>query len=127
MVGGLDANVLAFAVKGGVNGETAEGLYLIFNANETSATVNLPEGNWNVYINGEKAGVQALASVSDGSVEVEPVSALVLVKESAAAAPGTQDGGESGKAGTGLYVGIAAAALLACGGGVFVALNKKRK
>lgn len=127
VVGGLDANVLAFAVKGGVNGETAEGLYLIFNANETSATVNLPEGNWNVYINGEKAGVQALASVSDGSVEVEPVSALVLVKESAAAAPGTQDGGESGKAGTGLYVGIAAAALLACGGGVFVALNKKRK
>ena len=59
--------------------ETAEGLYLIFNANETSATVNLPEGNWNVYINGEKAGVQALASVSDGSVEVEPVSALGLV------------------------------------------------
>ena len=70
----------------------------------------------------------ALSSLIEAAQESgEPVSALVLVKESAAAAPGTQDGGESGKAGTGLYVGIAAAALLACGGGVFVALNKKRK
>ena len=122
---GLDANVLAFDIKGGVNGETAEEMYLIFNANETSVTVDLPEGNWNVYINGEKAGTQALASVADGSAVVDPVSAMVLVKEAAAVAPDTQSGGAEGS--TGLIAGIAVVAVLACGGGVFVALNKKRK
>lgn len=124
-VSGLDANVLAFDIKGGVNGETAEEMYLIFNANETSVTVDLPEGNWNVYINGEKAGTQALASVADGSAVVDPVSAMVLVKEAAAVAPDTQSGGAEGS--TGLIAGIAVVAVLACGGGVFVALNKKRK
>ena len=56
---------------------------------------------------------------------VEPVSALVLVKEDAAVTPDTQDGGAEEN--TGLAVGIAAAAVLACGGGVFAALRKKRK
>ncbi len=124
-VSGLDANVLAFDIKGGVNGETAEEMYLIFNANETSVTVDLPEGNWNVYINGEKAGTQALASVADGSAVVDPVSAMVLVKEAVAVASDTQSGGAEGS--TGLIAGIAVVAVLACGGGVFVALNKKRK
>ena len=125
VVSGLDANVIAFDIKGGVNGETAEEMYLIFNANETSATVSLPEGNWNVYINAEQAGTQALASIDGGSAVVEPVSAMVLVKEDAAAAPSTQDGGAQES--TGLAAGLAVAAVLACGSGAFAVLNKKRK
>lgn len=123
-VSGLDANVLAFDIKGGVNGESAEEMYLIFNANEASATVRLPEGSWNVYINGEKAGTQALTSVSDGNAVVDPVSAMVLVKEDAPANPGAQESG--GEGGTGLVVGIAAVAVLACAGGIFAISRKKR-
>lgn len=130
VVGGLDANVMAFDIQGGVNGETAEELFIIFNANEASTTVALPEGKWNVYINGEKAGTQALATISDGSAVVEPVSAMVLVKEDApvssqgsAGTDAAADGGGS----TGLIAGIAVVAVLACGGGVFAVLHKKRK
>lgn len=77
---GLAENVAAFHINGGVNGEVSDGLVVIFNPNKESVVVMLPEGNWNVYITGERAGVEALASVQ-GAVAVEPISAMVLVKE----------------------------------------------
>ena len=73
-------NVVAFQINGGVNGEVSDGLFLIFNANNNAEEVKLPEGVWDVYINGEKAGTEVLDTVSDGVAVVEPISALVLVK-----------------------------------------------
>lgn len=80
-VDGLADNVVAFNITGGVNDETADAIYVIFNANEEEQTVEIPEGTWNVYINGEKAGTEVLSTVKDGSVVVDPISAMVLVKE----------------------------------------------
>ena len=129
VVDGLDANVLAFDIQGGVNGETAEEMFVIFNANEAAASVTLPEGNWNVYINGENAGTQPLASVPGGSVTVEPVSAMVLVKEDTAVTPAAEpaDAGADSGSSTGLVIGIAAAAAAVCGGAVFVTRRNKSK
>lgn len=90
-VEGLDANVLAFDIKGGQENETADELFMIFNANESETTVTLPEGSWNVYINGEKAGTEVLETVSGGSLTVAPISAMALVKESGQ----TADSGET--------------------------------
>lgn len=73
-------NVVAYNIKGGVSGETAEEMYVIFNPNDAAVKVDLPEGNWNIYIDGEKAGTNALKSVSN-KVTVEKISAMVLVKE----------------------------------------------
>ena len=78
-VDGTDSKVVAFQINGGVNGETSNGLFVIFNANATSTTVELPEGEWTIYINGEKAGTEALGTAS-GSVKVDGISAMVLVK-----------------------------------------------
>ena len=72
----LDANVLAFDIRGG---ESAEQLFVIFNANETETSVTLPDGTWNVYINAEKAGTEILDTVTGGSLTVEPVSAMILI------------------------------------------------
>lgn len=80
-VEGLDANVIAFDIQGGINGESAEELFIIFNANETATTVTLPAGTWNVYINGEKAGTEVLDTVTSGSATVEPISAMILIKD----------------------------------------------
>ena len=79
LVEGLDANVVAFDIKGGVNGEVAEGLYVIFNANQAETKVTLPDGEWKVCINAESAGTTALATVS-GEVTVDAISSMVLVK-----------------------------------------------
>lgn len=152
-VDGLEPNVMAFDIKGGVNGETAEELFVIFNANETGTTVSLPEGNWNVYINGEKAGTQALASVTDGSVEVDPISAMVLVKEDGVvvagqdsestapeddgdaaddgdavdAAAASSDGTTSDGPGTGVIAAIVVAVIVVCAGAAAVIMKGRKK
>ena len=60
------------------SGETE--ILSIFNASSTSdATVTLPEGEWNVYVNKEEAGTEVLETVS-GTVSVESTSAMILVK-----------------------------------------------
>lgn len=91
-IDGTDLNVVAMRLTGGVEGETAEEMFVIFNPNDEETTVALPEGNWNVYINADKAGTEALASVS-GSAVVEPISAMVLIREGGAAA--AVDGAET--------------------------------
>lgn len=131
----LDPNVLAFDIQGGVNGETAEELFVIFNANETSTTVTLPEGNWNVYINGEKAGTQVLSTITQASAVVEPISAMVLVKEDNAAASSQKTTTENvenapqkdANQSSGVSVGIIVVILLVCVGVVFVMMHNKRK
>lgn len=75
----LDDNVVAFAITGDVDGETADGMYVIFNANNEKKEVTLPEGNWNACINDTLAGTDTIETIS-GTVEVAPVSALILVK-----------------------------------------------
>ena len=90
----LDANVLAFDIRGG---ESAEQLFVIFNANETETSVTLPDGTWNVYINAEKAGTEILDTVTGGSLTVEPVSAMILIKtgDAVSAADQTADTSEN--------------------------------
>ena len=79
-VRGMEANVTAYTITGGPEGEKADAMYIVFNPNTTATTVTLPEGNWNVYINGEEAGTKILETVS-GSIEVAPISTIVLVQE----------------------------------------------
>ena len=79
---GLEDNVVGFDISGEVNGETADELFVVFNANSEETTVTLPDGQWNVYINGEKAGTEILETITNGTVTVAPISAMVLVRES---------------------------------------------
>ena len=84
-VEGLDKNVLAFVMDNSdkaLSGESAEQIFLAFNPNETETTVSLPDGNWNVCVKGDKAGTEVIEAVS-GTVTVEPISSVVLVKGNA--------------------------------------------
>ncbi len=78
VITGLEENVVAFQIKGGMNGEIAEQLFVIFNPNKTETIVNLPEGNWKVCVNGEKAGIKAIEKINGNTVMVAPISAMVL-------------------------------------------------
>ena len=79
VINGLPANVVAYNIKGGVNGETADGIFCAFNATKSATTINLPEGEWNICVNGEDAGVASLGTAS-GTVEVPAISSVILVK-----------------------------------------------
>ena len=74
-----EANVTAFHLTGGMEGESADAMYIVFNPNKEAKEIMLPEGKWHICINGEEAGVTSLGTVKD-SVTVDPISALVLVQ-----------------------------------------------
>ena len=71
--------VVMFTINGGINGEIADQIVVIFNANSSTKNVSLPEGTWSVCIDGTKAGVEELYTAS-GSVSVAGISAMVLVR-----------------------------------------------
>ena len=128
----LESNVNAFHINGGVNGEESHGLVVIFNPKKTATTVNLPEGEWVIYINGEKAGTTALGT-AEGSVSVDAISTMVLVQEQAPAAPEqpaaatTTDKDDDGSPMTGIIIAIAVAAALAIGTIVVIVVIKRKK
>lgn len=68
--------VLEFTISGY---ENEDDMVVIYNPNNKAVNVKLPEGCWNVYIQGDKAGTDVLSTVS-GSVAVDSISATVLVK-----------------------------------------------
>ena len=106
-------------------------MYIIFNADAAAADVTLPEGNWNVYVNGQQAGLKVLSSV-EGTVSVKGISAMVLIREAAPdvipqeTAPAEQAQGNSGKVNVPAILGGAAAAAAAVAAVAYV-LKKKKK
>ena len=88
-VTGLPNGVAAYNIAGGVNGETAEGIFCAFNAGKSAATVNLPEGTWNICVNADDAGIESLGTAT-GSIEVGPISSVILVKDSSMAPAGDE-------------------------------------
>lgn len=122
-VEGLDANVTAFDITGGVNGETADNMYVIFNPNQEETKVTLPDGTWSVYINGEKAGTESLGEIS-GEATVDPISALVLIKSG----DETVKASSTGKKGFGkVLAGIGAAVAGGAVAGIVIAKKRKKK
>ena len=123
---GLDFNVNGFYIAAGANGED-NSLVVIFNPNADATTVTLPEGSWDIRINGEDAGDVTLAT-AEGTVEVAPISAMVLVQEPRA--PQTQPTEPTAadpvpKEHNYLWLAIAAIGLIA-GTGIGVIWKKKR-
>lgn len=125
-VEGLDANVTAFEIKAGANGDSAQGMFIIFNPNEEETKVALPDGVWDVYINGEKAGTEVLETISNGTATVAPISAMVLVKGEGNAQKAADATVENKSVNKGLMaVGIIAVVVVAAG--VVVFMKKKKK
>ena len=115
---------LAFQISGAVEGESADSIFVIFNADTAALDVTLPAGTWNIYVSGDKAGTEILGT-AEGTVTVEAISTMVLVQEEAAAAPIVDADIVEKSNLPGIIAGIAAAA--AAVAGVAMALRKKKK
>lgn len=76
----IEKNVTAFEIKGGIRGESAERMIFIFNPNPREIKQQIPKGSYQICINGEQAGTEALDVIFGEEVKVSPISALVLVK-----------------------------------------------
>lgn len=110
-----DDNVLAFLIDGSYEGEVADNIFVIFNPNAEKTTVELPEGDWNVYVSGNKAGTKVLKTVS-GKATVEGISAMVLCQDDNKPASGNV-----------LPIAGGVAAVAALGAAVAVVLKKRKR
>ncbi|MDR1560426.1 MAG: type I pullulanase [Clostridiales bacterium] len=71
--------LVAFSLKDNANGDAWNNIVVAYNASTDAKTVTLPnDGAWRVVVNDQKAGVEALETISGNSVSVSPVSMMVL-------------------------------------------------
>ncbi len=120
---GLETNVLAFQFAPEVNGESNQGMFVVFNAKLQPTTVELPEGKWTVYVQGDQAGTTPLGT-AEGSITVDTQSTTVLVLESAPQQP--EQPQEDAKPELWLIVAIAAGVIAAIAVTVIVIVKKKK-
>lgn len=83
-----DSNVVAYTLNGSAVNDYWNNIAVMFNSNKEAVDVNIPEGEWVVVVNGEKAGVEALAEVSGSKVTVPAQSSYVLVDKASFQANG---------------------------------------
>jgi pullulanase len=134
VIEGLANKATAFQFAANANGDSAESIYVIFNPAVEALDVTLPEGNWNVYIDAEDAGTKALRSV-EGTVNVAPISAMVLIREDAIVeetqptepATDAANGGDNGLNIPAIVAGVAAAAAAAAGVAAVVIKKRNKK
>jgi pullulanase len=140
-LGGLDFNVVGFHIAAGANGEANE-FIVVFNPTPNASTITLPEGEWTIYINGDKAGTEALGTAA-GTATAEPISAMVLTKVDETDVPEVTEATESGDPSIGIIGGadgptaifvsgnwgglIAILAAVICSGIAVITALKKRK
>jgi pullulanase len=117
----LESNVLGYRIScEGVEGETAETIVAIYNANSAATTVELPEGEWHICVNKDEAGIYSLGTVS-GKIEVEGVSAMVLVKGNVEAKPDVEP-----QANWLIVIAIIAVVTVLCVGAIVIVASKKK-
>ena len=74
-----EINVPAFHIWGNVNGETAEAIFIAFNAEKEEKEIYLPVGKWSVRGFDETAGDEHLF-IAEDKIKNPPLSAAVMVK-----------------------------------------------
>ena len=72
-VPGLPEHVAAFHIRG------TQELFVVFNAHREAQTVELPEGTWHILVRDDRAGTDALDTLS-GAVTLSPISTAVLCR-----------------------------------------------
>ena len=119
---GLAPNVVGFHLRGSVD-DPAQAIIVLYNANKTPTTVELPKGRWNVCITDKTAGTESLLTV-EGGVRVAPISACVLTLEPVMP-PMAELEPEQKK--LPLLLGVTAAVTAAVGGAVALLSHKRNK
>jgi pullulanase len=72
----LDPNIVVYRIAHPADKE----ICVIYNANKEYKTIHIPEGEWKVCVKGKQAGTEVIETVSGGVVNVEPISAMILIR-----------------------------------------------
>ncbi len=79
---GLPKGVTAFSINGTYPKETASQLYIMYNTTGAETEIDIPAGDWKIYVNNQYAGTESLGGARD-KVTLQPYSAMVIAKDGA--------------------------------------------
>ncbi|MDE6312332.1 MAG: type I pullulanase [Lachnospiraceae bacterium] len=118
-----DENLVAYTIDNSPNQESAESIFVAYNGSKEEKVLPLSQGEWDMYVNGEKAGNEVISTAKE-QIAVSGLSAVVLIK-------GSTQGNSANTANTpntGMYVmiGVVAAAVF-CGVIAFVVITNNKK
>lgn len=77
---GTEKGVIAYELAPN-NGEVSDGIFVVYNSLTEAQTITLPEGEWTICVQGDKAGTESLGTAS-GNLTVDGISTTILVKGS---------------------------------------------
>lgn len=72
--------LVAYEITANANNDQWRNIIVIYNGATEAVKFKLPNGKWNIVVNGQSAGVKTLKTVS-GSLRVSPTSAYVMYQE----------------------------------------------
>lgn len=75
----IPKNVIAYTIKADKDTNQEKDLFIIHNGRDEKVKVTLPNGEWEVYVNGKKAGIEVLERVKN-KIDVEKISTYILKK-----------------------------------------------
>ncbi|OON98058.1 MAG: type I pullulanase [Epulopiscium sp. Nele67-Bin005] len=74
-----DNNVVSFVLKDNANGDNWKNIFVVYNSNEITCEVELPVvGEWNIVVNGSKAGTEVIQTINSHAVLAAPLCITIL-------------------------------------------------
>lgn len=74
----IPESIIAYTIDNYANEDEWKTIFLAFNAGNNEETVSLPTHSvWNIVVNGEKAGVETLATINGNTITVPAMSTIV--------------------------------------------------
>lgn len=78
----VPSGVIAFNLGNNANGDSASDIAVIHNATDSEQVITLPtSANWQLVVNGEKAGTEVIETIKGDMVTVTPHSSFVLLND----------------------------------------------
>lgn len=75
-----ESNLVAYTISDNANGDSWENILVVLNGNTSYKTVDIPEGEWKIVLDGEQINEEGLGTISANQLTIPASSAMVLVQ-----------------------------------------------
>ena len=73
--------LIGYQISGNANGDSWKNILVLLNGSDDSKTINLPQGEWTIVLQGNKINEAGIRKTSDKTVDVPRISALILMQQ----------------------------------------------
>ena len=75
------SNLIAYTLSNSANGDSWNNILVVLNGNAETKSIDLPEGNWTVALNGEQINESGIGGAESNSLDVPARTAMILYQQ----------------------------------------------